>query len=277
MLDAGSEEIVSTLAQDLAQWSSQAADVCVVGVNGAQGSGKSTLAARLAAVLSDCHGLHAAVLSIDDIYLTKAERTRLGQDVHPLFVTRGVPGTHDVGLGIKTIKALKNAGAETETPLPRFDKLSDDRRPPSEWPVFTGRPDLILFEGWCIGAQPQEAGALGTPVNGLEAREDPAGIWRRWANDNLGTEYRELWRFIDRLVMIQVPDLEFVIEQRLRQERELAAADPSAAAMTRAEVGRFVAHYERLTRHMWATLPPRADIVLSRGPEGFRDLRRRSD
>lgn len=276
MLDPESEELISTLAQDLAQWSSQTAGVCIVGINGAQGSGKSTLAARLESVLRVRHGLRAAVLSIDDIYLTKAERQTLGKNVHPLCATRGVPGTHDVTLGLDTLVALKNASAGTETPLPRFDKLSDDRRPPSAWPVFTGPPDFILFEGWCIAAPPQEEAALHSPVNGLEAREDPAGVWRRWSNDYLSTEYQELWRHIDRLVMIQVPDLTFVVDQRLRQERELAAADPSAKAMARADVERFVAHYERLTRHMWATLPDHADVLVSRGPQGFRNLRLRA-
>ncbi len=42
------------------------------------------------------------LLSIDDYYLSKIERLRISQKVHPLLITRGVPGTHD-------IKKLKEA------------------------------------------------------------------------------------------------------------------------------------------------------------------------
>src|ERR1051326_1709165 len=66
-----------------------------VGVTGPQGSGKTTLAAGMAPLLEE-GGLRTVVLSLDDIYLSKAARQRLAATVHPLFATRGVPGTPDV-------------------------------------------------------------------------------------------------------------------------------------------------------------------------------------
>ena len=121
----------------------------VVGVTGPQGSGKSAAAGALALLLQD-RGLRTAVLAIDDLYLTLAERRRLAADVHPLFLTRGVPGTHDIALGLAVIESLGRAG---ETAVPRFDKASDDRRPDRD--MVAGPVDVILFEGWCVGARPQ--------------------------------------------------------------------------------------------------------------------------
>src|SRR4051812_24782738 len=69
----------------------------VAGLCGSQGSGKSTMALFLQVLLQD-RGLKTAILSLDDLYLTLPERERLAADVHPLLRTRGVPGTHDVGL-----------------------------------------------------------------------------------------------------------------------------------------------------------------------------------
>ncbi len=243
----------------------------LVGINGAQGSGKSTLAARLKDHLTARHRRSGAVLSLDDLYLTRQERLALARKVHPLCATRGVPGTHDVALGLHILASLRGAGPATATRLPRFDKLADDRS--AECVEHVGRPDVILFEGWCVGAEPQPAAALAAPINALERAEDDEGVWRQWANDHLQTEYQELWRAIDVLVMIQVPDLDFVIDARLQQEKELAAADPERTPMSRAQIAHFVAHYERLTRHMWATLPARADVLLTRDRSGFRDLR----
>ena len=43
----------------------------------------------MAQVLADTHGVVTTVLSLDDFYLTKAERESLAQRLHPLFATRG--------------------------------------------------------------------------------------------------------------------------------------------------------------------------------------------
>ena len=227
-----------------------------LGVAGAQGSGKSTLVRDLAARLV-ADGLRVAVLSLDDLYLTRAERQRLAAQVHPLFATRGVPGTHDLALGLATIAALARGEA---APLPRFDKGRDDCTPESDWSCAPAGTQVLLLEGWCLGAAPQPEGEVRLPVNDLEAREDPFGIWRRHANATLAGEYRQLWARIDRLVFLAAPDWEVVADWREQQEAELRQAAPGA--MTPEEVARFIQHYERLTRWMLADLPGRADLTL---------------
>ncbi|MBW8745017.1 MAG: hypothetical protein JF628_11865 [Sphingomonas sp.] len=86
------------------------------------------------------------------------------------------PGTHDTALGIVTLDRLR-AGEPTR--LPRFDKARDDRAPPDAWPEACAPCDLVIFEGWCVGAVPQAEGALAEPVNDLERIEDPDARWRR--------------------------------------------------------------------------------------------------
>jgi len=234
----------------------------VVGINGAQGSGKTTLCRFLEELLYQ-RRLRTVTLSLDDLYLTKAERLTLAQDEHPLFATRGVPGTHDVALGEAILDALR---ADRTTTLPRFDKAADDRA--AEGKIAEGPVDVILFEGWCVGAVPQPAAALRDPVNRLEADEDPDGSWRREVNRRLATDYAELFARIDLLVMLKVESFEAVRANRRLQEQKLAARDPDGAAlMDDTALDRFLMHYERLTRWMLQEMPTRADVLIPIGPD----------
>ncbi len=229
----------------------------VVGLCGAQGSGKSTLAAALAARL-DGAGIASATLSLDDLYLTRAERQGLARDVHPLLATRGVPGTHDVAQGLNTIAALERG---EPVRLPRFDKAADDRAPTAGWPLAPARTQVLLLEGWCLGARPQEPSALTDPVNGLEAAEDPDGVWRTYANAALAGPYQVLFARIDLLVLLAAPDWQVVAAWREQQEAQLRAIG-GTRVMAPAEVRRFVQHYERLTRSILTEMPQRADVVV---------------
>jgi len=232
----------------------------VLGICGSQGCGKTTLARAL---MQRCAELRipATMLSLDDLYLTKRERERLGRDVHPLLRTRGVPGTHDVALGFEVLAALQDGGP---VPLPRFDKASDDRAPQTDWPVAPAGCRLLVFEGWCVGARPQPAQALLAPVNALEEAEDPQGIWRRYANEALAEDYQRLFARIDALTLLAAPGFEVVFDWRMQQERQLreSAGTGASAVMDEAGVARFIQHYERLTRHILAEMPGRADLTV---------------
>ncbi|WP_176591812.1 kinase [Sphingobium sp. EM0848] len=228
-----------------------------VGLCGAQGSGKSTLAAGLRQRL-ERDGMPVAILSIDDLYLTRAEREALGRSVHPLLRTRGVPGTHDVALGLRVIDALERG--ETAL-LPRFDKALDDRLPEDRWERAAAGTRLLLLEGWCVGARPQEDAALESPVNALEREEDAGGVWRAFVNRTLAGDYQALFGRLDRLAMLAAPGFEIVRRWRTQQERELRR--DAGKGMSDAEVMRFIQHYERLTRHVLDEMPGRADLVIA--------------
>lgn len=248
--------LVERLAALVDHWRGNRDGLFTLGICGAQGSGKSTLVAALAERLRGA-GLRVAVLSLDDLYLTRAERQQLARAVHPLFATRGVPGTHDVALGLATLAAL---GRGEAAPLPRFDKGTDDRTAPSEWPRAPENTQVALFEGWCVGALPQPPGALSAPVNALEAAEDPDGRWRRHVNAALARDYAPLWDAIDRLVLIAAPGWHAVAGWREEQEAKLRSH--AAGAMTTDAVARFIRHYERLTRWILTEMPARADLTV---------------
>ena len=232
--------------------------VPIFAISGLQGTGKSTLAAQLAG-LAQSRGRRVAVLSIDDFYLTRAERERLARDVHPLLANRGPPGTHDLGLAANTLDSLL---AGKRTGLPRFDKLADDRAQTAQWPVIEGRCDLVVLEGWFLKTPAQQVDELRAPINALERDEDPDGSWRSWCNAALARDYPALWQRIDALWWLQGPDFEVVPDWRWQQEQSLQASDPGRAAMDRAQVARFVQLFERVSRQALRILPTIAERTI---------------
>lgn len=241
----------------------------IFGINGGQGSGKSTAAAFLKHELLSVHGLRAVVLSLDDFYLPRADRERLARDVHPLFATRGVPGTHDVQLGGDTLDKLRELRKGESLALPQFSKADDDRMSPSRWPNATGPVDIVLFEGWCVGTPPQTSAELVEPANALEADEDADGRWRHIVNEQLRTSYDDWYSRLDALVFLRVPDIDCVRRWRWQQEQDTASAADSKATglQSRTQLDRFIQHYERLTTHALRVLPERADVLLTLGED----------
>ena len=217
--------------QTLSAIDARPARLTVLGLCGAQGSGKSTTARVVQDALHELSGLSVATLSLDDLYLSRSTRAHLAETIHPLFATRGVPGTHDITRGLSVIAALERADATTLTALPRFDKATDEPVEASAEPRFAGRPDVLIFEGWC--------------------------------------PYQALFARVDRLVMLRAPHFECVSAWRQEQEHKLArrlrvtggAGHPSRV-MNAAEVTRFVMYFERVTRHVLAEMPDYADLVI---------------
>lgn len=230
----------------------------VVGLCAAQGAGKSTACAGAQADLAQ-RGLRVAVLSLDDFYLTHAERQRLAREVHPLLATRGVPGTHDAALLAATLDALRVAREGITVAWPRFDKATDDRAPESN--RWQGRPDLVLLEGWCVGLPPEPQARLGAPLNALERDEDPDGRWRAAANAALAADYARAWQRLDARIALLAPDWAIVARWRAEQERGIADRHGPGRLRDEAALQRFLAHYERLTRWSFEAMPMRANLV----------------
>ena len=202
--------------------------------------------------------MRAVALSLDDFYLTHDARQRLAREVHPLLATRGPPGTHDVGMAGAAIDQLRSKGKVT---LPRFDKSTDNRTPRGTWATIASPVDVILLEGWCVGALSQGRAALATPVNDLERDEDPQGVWRAYVNDQLDGPYQTLFGRLHDLILLEAPSFEVVAGWRAEQEAKLRAH--GASGMNPAQIAHFVAHYERLTRWILAEMPGRADWVVT--------------
>ena len=202
-------------------------------------------------------GLKAVAISLDDFYLGREARTWLAGKAHRLLQVRGPPGTHDVALACAVLDHLRGDGA---TPLPAFDKSTDERRPKSAWRQVEGPADVVILEGWCVGARPEPSDRLMAHLNTLERRDDPTRAWRGYVNRQLSESYQALWGRLDRLVMLQPPGFEVVKGWRTEQEAKLRAR--TGRGMSDAEVGQFVQHYERITRWILEEMPARADWVV---------------
>lgn len=239
----------------------------VVGINGSQGSGKSTLASLLRLLLSHVFRLKVADLSIDDFYLTRQERLSLAEQVHPLLITRGVPGTHDVPLMQEVLGQLIRAKGEVR--IPRFNKALDDRFPQDIWESLIAPLDVVILEGWCLGTPPENDTQLQVAVNELERREDPTAVWRGYVNQQIEEQYQGIYHMVDLWVMLQAPSFDSVFRWRLEQEQKLARKIASAGmdaegenrVMSEEQLARFIQHYQRLTQHTLQVLPARVHYL----------------
>lgn len=236
-----------------------------IGINGAQGTGKSTLA-KLFGLCCKEAGLNVAVLSIDDFYLSRHARKQLAETVHPLLMTRGVPGTHDVEkLNFCLNQLLENRPQTLKIPV--FDKAADNQLTESNWTSMTLPVDLIILEGWFVGLDPEPSERLLEPINQLESTEDADGSWRNFVNSALRADFTEIFNRLDSLLMLRAPSFEQVFAWRSLQEEKLIRQRASVidtdldGLMDSEEIKHFIQHFERLTRHALNTLPEKADLV----------------
>lgn len=242
----------------------------LIAVVGAQGSGKTTLARAAAA------RFEAAQISIDDVYLTRAEREAMAREIHPLFLTRGPPGTHDLDLLQDLIDRLSAAGPDDETAIPDFDKRGDDRWPEARWRRLRGRPSAILIDAWCLGAIAEDAAALAEPINALEREQDANGAWRRAVNGYVGGAYADFAGRFDAVVFLRAPSFDVVLDWRSQQEADLLGVAPEdLPSAERERLESFIQYFERITRRMLAG-GIEADVVVDLDRERRPTIRPRS-
>jgi D-glycerate 3-kinase len=233
----------------------------VIGLTGGQGTGKSTISNILKIILKEAHGLETVIFSIDDFYKTFSERKMLSKKINTLFLTRGVPGTHDTEMLYKCIKNLKNKNFK-KFMIPKFDKSSDNRSPKNKWLKIKKKPNIVIFEGWCVGVEAQKNKDLIIPINKLEKQRDKKKIWRKQVNLELKKKYKKIFYLIDKLIFLKVPSFKYVFKWRLLQEQKLRITSRGKKTMTDKEIKIFIMYYERLTKHMLKTLPRTADTVI---------------
>ena len=241
----------------------------IIGLSGGQGAGKSTITSILKYIFKKKYNLEICIFSLDDFYKTKSERIKMSRKIHPLFLIRGVPGTHDIKLINKIIKKLKKKNFKSLL-IPKFDKSKDDRFKKSKWQKITKAPNLIIFEGWCIGATHQNNKELKKPLNQIEKKYDPNLIWRKKVNNSLKNEYKKLFNKIDKLVYLKAPDFSHILNWRLKQEQKLKLTSKSKKTMSKSQIKKFIMYYERLTKHMMKNFSKISDLTI------FLDIRHRS-
>ncbi len=233
-----------------------------IGISGGQGSGKTTITKILKIILKNFFRRETLVFSIDDFYKTLKDRHKMSSKIHPLFKTRGVPGTHDIN-HIKDFFNLIIKGNFKKLKLPRFDKSTDNRLKRKYWHNIKKKPEIILLEGWCVGAKSQPNSILKKPINNLEKNEDKNLVWRKYVNDMLKGEYKNFFSLIDYFIFMKIPSFQMVFKWRFLQETKLKKkSHAKKTIMSYKEIKRFIMFYQRITLQMIKDLSKSASVIM---------------
>ncbi len=236
-----------------------------VGLAGGQGTGKTTSSSLIKIILMKYFNLKVFRISIDDFYKTRKERINLSERIHPMFLTRGVPGTHDINMMLNFFKKVKNKKFK-RLKLPTFDKSVDDRSVKKYWYDLKSKPDVIIFEGWCVGAKPEKNNTLNKTINLMEKNKDKKKIWRKYVNHQLKTKYKKLFSQLNCLIYLKAKNFSLLQKWRLKQERKLLANSKKTSKhkiMNKEDVLIFMQTYQRITQNMFKNMPQYASIIIN--------------
>ena len=235
----------------------------ILGLSGGQGIGKTTISSIITLILKKYFKLNIFKISIDDFYKTRKERFLLSKKIHSLLMTRGVPGTHDINIMLNFFKRVKKNNFKS-LKLPKFDKAIDDRCKKSSWYTIKKKPDIILFEGWCVGAMAQKNSMLKKSINSLEKTNDQNLIWRKFVNNQLKTKYKKLFGHLDNLLYLKAKNFNLLQQWRIKQEKKLwlkLKKRKNLKIMNKLEVINFMQTYQRITQNMIKDVPKYASII----------------
>jgi D-glycerate 3-kinase len=237
----------------------------ILGLSGGQGSGKTTISSIISIILTKYFKLNVFKISIDDFYKTRKKRLELSKKVHPLLMVRGVPGTHDINIMLDFFKRTKEKNFKS-IKVPRFNKATDDRYNKKLWYSVKRRPDVIIFEGWCVGAKAEQNYSLKTPINSLEKLKDQKQIWRRFVNKQLKSKYKKLYDQLNCLLFIKAKNFSLLRQWRIKQEKKLSLKSKRSnklKIMSDKEIINFMQTYQRITQNMFKSVPKYASIILN--------------
>lgn len=187
----------------------------VIGLQAPQGAGKTTLVNAFLQALP-ARGLRGAGVSVDDFYLTREDQLALAaaHPGNPYLEHRGYPGTHDVALGERTLRALKVLGAGESMRVPVYDKSAHggrgDRAAERAWRQVDGPLDVVVLEGWMLGFAPVDERELPDPM--LAAPNRALAAYTRW------TDLVDVW------VVLRARDPEYVLTWRVEAEEAMKAS-----------------------------------------------------
>ena len=262
------ERMIKTFLIPLCFWINKKADKkkpYFVGLAGGQGTGKTTTSSLIKIILSKYFRLNVFRISIDDFYKTRKERISLSKRVHPMLLTRGVPGTHDINMMLNFFKNVKSKKFK-RLKLPTFNKAIDDRFNKKRWYDLKKRPDVIIFEGWCVGAKSEKRNTLKKTINKMEKTKDQKQIWRKFVNDQLKSKYKKLYSQLNCLIYLKAKDFSLLQKWRLKQERKLwikSKKNSNSKIMSKGDVLSFMQTYQRITQNMFRYMPKYASIIVN--------------
>jgi len=260
------ERMIKSFLIPLCFWISKKAEKkrpYFIGLAGGQGTGKTTISSLIRIILTKYFKLNVFRISIDDFYKTRNERINLSKRVHPMLLTRGVPGTHNINMMLSFFKKSKIRKFK-RFKLPTFNKAIDDRYNKNKWYDLKMRPDVIIFEGWCVGAKSEKSISLKKSINSMEKLKDKKQVWRKYVNDQLKSKYKKLYSQLNCLIYLKAKNFSLLQKWRLKQERKLwVKSKVKSKIMSRGDVLNFMQTYQRITQNMFKKMPKYASIILN--------------
>ena len=262
------EKMIKSFLIPLCFWISKKANKkrpYFVGLAGGQGTGKTTISSLIRIILTKYFKLNVFRISIDDFYKTRKERINLSKRVHPMLLTRGVPGTHDINMMLNFFKKSKIKKFK-RLKLPTFNKAIDDRFNKKKWYDLKNKPDVIIFEGWCVGAKSEGRNSLKKSINSMERIKDNKGIWRKYVNQQLKSKYKNLYSQLNCLIFLKAKNFSLLQKWRLKQERKLGLKSKNkikSRVMNKEDVLSFMQTYQRITQNMFRYMPKYASIIIN--------------
>ena len=262
------ERMIKSYLIPLCFWISKKANIkkpYFVGLAGGQGTGKTTISSLIKIILSKYFKLDVFRISIDDFYKTRKERISLSKRIHPMLMTRGVPGTHDINMMLNFFKKSKSKKFK-RLKLPIFNKAIDDRFSKKHWYDLKKKPDVIIFEGWCVGAKSEKNNTLKKTINSMEKTKDQKQIWRKYVNDQLKSKYKKLYSQLNCLIYLKAKDFSLLQKWRLKQERKLwvkSKKNLNTKIMSKDNVLTFMQTYQRVTQNMFKYTPKYASVIIN--------------
>ena len=262
------ERMIKSFLIPLCFWISKKADKkrpYFVGLAGGQGTGKTTISSLVQIILIKFFRLKVFRISIDDFYKTRKERISLSKRVHPMLLTRGVPGTHDINMMLSFFRKAKNKKFK-RLRLPTFNKAIDDRFNKKRWYDLKDKPDVVIFEGWCVGAKSEKNTTLKKTINSLEKAKDQKQIWRKYVNQQLKSKYKNLYSQLNCLIYLKAKNFSLLQKWRLKQERKLWLKNRTSSnmkIMSRGDVIKLMQTYQSITQNMFRNMPKYASIILN--------------
>ena len=262
------ERMIKSYLIPLCFWVSKKANIkkpYFVGLAGGQGTGKTTTSSLIKIILSKYFKLDVFRISIDDFYKTRKERISLSKRIHPMLLTRGVPGTHDINMMLNFFKKSKSKKFK-RLKLPIFNKAIDDRFSKKHWYDLKKKPDVIIFEGWCVGAKSEKNNTLKKTINSMEKTKDQKQIWRKYGNAQLKSKYKKLYSQLNCLIYLKAKDFSLLQKWRLKQERKLwvkSKKNLNTKIMSKDNVLIFMQTYQRVTQNMFKYTPKYASVIIN--------------
>ena len=179
-------------------------------------------------------------------------------------MTRGVPGTHDLKLMKNFFKGVRQKKFKS-IKVPKFDKSTDDRSPKKNWYNINKKPDIIIFEGWCVGAKAEENRSLKNSINMMERNRDKKLIWRRFVNQQLNTSYKKLYAQLNSLIYLK-PKIFTTSKMANETGKKLKLKNKKKSKnkiMNKNEVLEFMQLYQRITENMFKKTPKYASVIMN--------------